>query len=209
MLEILNSKFVKSAVKPQQYPATPFTEIAFAGKSNVGKSSMINTLLHRKAIAKVSGTPGKTRLLNFFKVRFRQKAKQQQGYFMLADLPGYGYARVSKKERNSWQIMMQQYFANRLNLGLVVVLVDIRHKADPKDMMMLEMLHQTEQNFLVVVTKADKIAKTKRKKALQKLAAGLQLPASLIIPFSATKKIGLPQLLHELEKYLFDTEIEL
>ena len=209
MLEILNSKFVKSAVKPQQYPATPFTEIAFAGKSNVGKSSMINTLLHRKAIAKVSSTPGKTRLLNFFKVRFRPKAKQQQGYFMLADLPGYGYARVSKKERNSWQIMMQQYFANRLNLGLVVVLVDIRHKADPKDMMMLEMLHQTEQNFLVVATKADKIAKTKRKKALQKLATGLQLPASLIIPFSATKKIGLPQLLNELEKYLFDTEIEL
>jgi len=209
MLEILNSEFVKSAVKPQQYPATPFTEIAFAGKSNVGKSSMINTLLQRKAIAKVSSSPGKTRLLNFFKVRFRKKETDQQGYFMLADLPGYGYAKVSKKERNSWQVMMQQYFASRLNLGLVVVLVDIRHKADPKDMMMLEMLHQTQQSFLVVATKADKIAKTKRAQAVEKLAAGLHLPASLILPFSATKKIGLPQLLSNLEKYLFDTEIEL
>ncbi|MDY6915787.1 MAG: ribosome biogenesis GTP-binding protein YihA/YsxC [Candidatus Cloacimonadota bacterium] len=209
MLEILNSEFVKSAVKPQQYPATPFTEIAFAGKSNVGKSSMINTLLKRKSIAKVSKTPGKTRLLNFFKVHFRQKEKNQQGYFMLADLPGYGYAKVSKKERSSWQLMMQQYFVNRLNLKIVILLVDIRHKADPKDMLMLEMLHQTKQNFMVVATKADKVAKTKRNKAIKDLAVGLQLPKNLIIPFSATQKIGLTQILDVLEKYLFDTEMRL
>ncbi|HCX72914.1 MAG TPA: GTP-binding protein [Candidatus Cloacimonas sp.] len=209
MLEILNSEFVKSAVNPQQYPATPYVEIAFAGKSNVGKSSMINTLLNRKAIAKVSNTPGKTRLLNFFRVRFCQKQIQQQGYFMLADLPGYGYAKVSKKERDSWHEMMRQYFTNRLNLGLVVILVDIRHKADPKDMMMLEMLRQTGQSFLIVATKADKIAKTKRDKAIRNIASGLQLPASYILPFSATKKIGLSNLLTILEKYLFDTRIEL
>jgi GTP-binding protein len=209
MLEILNSEFVKSAVNHQQYPATPYVEIAFAGKSNVGKSSMINTLLNRKAIAKVSNTPGKTRLLNFFRVRFCQKQIQQQGYFMLADLPGYGYAKVSKKERDSWHEMMRQYFTNRLNLGLVVILVDIRHKADPKDMMMLEMLRQTGQSFLIVATKADKIAKTKRDKAIRNIASGLQLPASYILPFSATKKIGLSNLLTILEKYLFDTRIEL
>jgi GTP-binding protein len=94
-------------------------------------------------------------------------------------------------------------------LGLVVILVDIRHKADPKDMMMLEMLRQTGQSFLIVATKADKIAKTKRDKAIRNIASGLQLPASYILPFSATKKIGLSNLLTILEKYLFDTRIEL
>ena len=109
MIRIVDSVFIKSAVKPADYPPIEFTDIAFVGRSNVGKSSMINTILQRKMIAKVSSTPGKTRLINFFKIRFKD-ASQNDGYVTLVDLPGYGYAKVGKVEREKWKKMIVSYF---------------------------------------------------------------------------------------------------
>ncbi|MCK5050242.1 MAG: YihA family ribosome biogenesis GTP-binding protein, partial [Candidatus Cloacimonetes bacterium] len=160
-MRIVESKFVKSAVKPVDYHPTAFAEIAFAGKSNVGKSTLINMLLNRKGIAKVSNKPGKTRLINFFEIRFKIDEKELDGFFSFVDLPGYGYAKVSKTQRDSWKKMILTFFENRLQLRGVVCLVDIRHKADPKDILMIQMLQSMNIPFMVAATKSDKIPKSK------------------------------------------------
>jgi GTP-binding protein len=193
-MRIVESKFIKSAVKPHQYPASAFSDFAFVGKSNVGKSSLINTILNRKSIAKVSGTPGKTRLINFFEIRFKNK-NNEDGFVNFVDLPGYGYARVSKSERESWKKMILDYFANRIQLKGVVMLVDIRHKADPKDKLMLEMLFQNNIPYIVAATKSDKLAKNKIDKTIKTVASGLEIKPSRIIPVSSLKKTGFEQIL--------------
>lgn len=194
-MRFVESTFIKSATKPGQYPASPFAEIAFVGKSNVGKSSMINTLLQRKMIAKVSRTPGKTKLINFFEVRFKQDADDADGFLNIVDLPGYGYAKVSKTERNTWRTMISQYFETRENLSGVVVLVDIRHKADPKDSVMLQMVRQFNIPCLVVATKSDKIPKSKIPSYLKVLKAGHSLSGEKIVPFSSLKKSGINEVM--------------
>jgi len=193
-MRIVESKFIKSAVKPNQYPPSAFSDFAFVGKSNVGKSSLINTILNRKSIAKVSGTPGKTRLINFFEIRFKNK-NEEDGYVNFVDLLGYGYARVSKTERESWGKMILDYFANRIQLKGVVMLVDIRHKVDPKDKMMLEMLIQNNIPYIVAATKSDKLAKSTINKTIKSLASGLEIKPSRIKPVSSLKKTGFMQIL--------------
>lgn len=194
-MRFVESQFIKSATKPGQYPALPFAEIAFVGKSNVGKSSMINTLLQRKMIAKVSRTPGKTKLINFFKVRFINEAEQSDGYMNIVDLPGYGYAKVSKSERDTWRTMISRYFESRENLSGVIVLVDIRHKADPKDSIMLEMVRQFNIPCLVVATKSDKVPKSKIPSCLKVLKVGHSLSSEKIVPFSSLKKSGINEVM--------------
>jgi len=200
MIQIIESKFVKSAVKPDQYPATGYAEFAFVGKSNVGKSSLINTVLNRKTLAKVSSQPGKTRLINFFNIRF--KAGQENGYFTLVDLPGYGYAKVSKSEREKWKSMITDYFQYRLQLIAVVVLVDIRHKADNKDLAVMQMLTDYQKNFCVIATKSDKIPKTQQLSRINKLRKEYIYLQDKIIPFSALKKRGINELLDWMENQL-------
>lgn len=200
-MRIVESTFIKSAVKPDQYPASAFSDFAFAGKSNVGKSSLINTLLNRKAIAKVSNTPGKTRLLNFFRIRFKME-QDEEGFLNFVDLPGYGYAKVSKSERNSWKEMILSYFEKRVNLKGVILLADIRHKADPKDLIMLNMLRENQIPFIIAATKADKIAKNKIGRIILELADGLQINKDLIIAVSSLKKTGFEKILTWLEKQL-------
>ena len=195
MMRIVESKFIKSAVKPNAYPASPYADIAFVGKSNVGKSSLINTLLNRKAIAKVSGTPGKTRLINFFEIRFKTE-ENKDGFVNFVDLPGYGYAKVSKTERTAWKKMIQSYFEQRMSLKSVIALVDIRHSADPKDILMLKMLRDEGIPFVVVATKSDKIAKSKLPACLEKLSVGLEVNKKNIYSFSSLKKTGIEDILN-------------
>ena len=149
---IKNSEFVTSAVKSSGYPQTDFPEIAFAGRSNVGKSSFVNKFLNRKNIAKVSKTQGKTKLINFFKVN---------NEFMLVDLPGYGYASVSKSEQVLWGKMIEGYLNNRENLKAVFLLCDIRHEPTDDDVMMFNFIVESGFAPVVIATKADKLAKTK------------------------------------------------
>ncbi|MCK4695984.1 MAG: YihA family ribosome biogenesis GTP-binding protein, partial [Candidatus Cloacimonetes bacterium] len=170
-------------------------EIAFVGKSNVGKSSLINTILNRKAIAKISRTPGKTRLINFFEIRFKTN-NEKEGFIYFVDLPGYGYAKVSKAERESWKKMIQNYFDKRLQLKGVIAIIDIRHKADPKDIIMFEMLKKKGIPFAVIATKSDKIGKSKIMKTIKKLKSELQIENQEILPFSSLKKIGINEILN-------------
>jgi GTP-binding protein len=193
-IRITQSEFIKSAVQPNHYPPSDLPEFAFVGKSNVGKSSLINTILERKDIAKVSGTPGKTRLINFFSACYKAE-DEKKGLFYIVDLPGYGFAKVSKTEREKWQSMILNYFANRENLKGVIVLVDIRHPADAKDLLMLAMLQDGNIPYIVAATKADKLAKNKVSIYLKNLAAGLAIAETNLLPFSSLRKTGKEQVL--------------
>jgi len=203
-MRIVESKFVKSAVKPKDYYPTPFAEIAFAGKSNVGKSTLINTLLNRKSIAKVSNKPGKTRLINFFEIRFKVDEKELEGFFSFVDLPGYGYAKVSKTQRDSWKQMILTFFEHRKQLRGVVVLVDIRHKADLKDILMIQMLQSLNIPFMIAATKSDKIPKSKADSALRKLKDGLNIKDHKIFTCSSLKKRGIDNILNWITDQIVD-----
>lgn len=194
-MRIVQSEFTKSAIFPQDYPSSAFADIAFVGRSNVGKSSLINTVLNRKALAKVSASPGKTRLLNFFKIRFKIDETGQEGFLHFVDLPGYGYAKVSNSERNAWRKMIGTYFTERKQLRGVISIVDIRHRADPKDKMMVEMLRNSNVPFLIVATKCDKIKKTKIQSHLKNLQNDLVIEQNQITSFSALKKLGVQQVI--------------
>lgn len=200
-MRVVESKFNTSAVKPEQYPPTPFTDIAFVGKSNVGKSSMVNTILSRKAIAKVSGKPGKTRLVNFFDVRLKNE-NNEDVFLTLVDLPGYGFAKVSKTARKSWKKMINLYFKERIQLNGVISLVDIRHKADSKDKIMIEMLQTSKIPFLVVGTKSDKLPKSKIAAAIKKRQEEFNLQPGQIVPFSSLKKTGIDGVMNWIESRL-------
>jgi len=193
MIRIVESKFIKSAVNPDDYPASAYFDIAFAGKSNVGKSSLINTILNRKAIAKqvpLQANP----LDQFFEIRF--KIAEKSGFVNFVDLPGYGYAKVSKTERNLWKKMIQNYFEQRLHLKGVIVLVDIRHKADSKDLIIIEMLKSRNLPFCVIATKSDKITKSKINPAINKLRTEFDVPFENIYPFYFfRKKTGIKNVL--------------
>ena len=190
MIRIVESNFIISAMKPRDYPVSPYWDIAFVGKSNVGKSSLINTVLGRKAIAKISSTPGKTRLINFFLIRFKIDKDKTDGYVNFVDLPGYGYAKVSKSARESWKKMILAYFEQRAQLKGVVVLVDARHQSDPKDIIMMQMLKDRNIPFIIIATKSDKIPKSKVRNQLHKLQNGFDIGKDNIFAFSSLKKTG-------------------
>ncbi|MFA5498455.1 MAG: ribosome biogenesis GTP-binding protein YihA/YsxC [Candidatus Cloacimonadia bacterium] len=207
MIQIVDSQFIKSATKHSEYAETPYLEIAFAGKSNVGKSSFINALTGRRNIAKTSSTPGKTRLINFFDVRVIRydddKTRLGEGFFMLTDLPGYGYAKVSKTERESWKYMIDEYLATRSNLRLMFLLVDIRHSADPKDLVMKDLLVHKNIPFIIVATKADKIGHNAAESRRREFSKSFGVAQERIIAVSSVKKTGLDKVLRQLEEILF------
>lgn len=187
-MKIKKSDLLCIAAKPAQYPPADVVEIAFAGRSNVGKSSLINLLLGRKNLARVSGSPGKTRTINFYTIN--------DDTFRVVDLPGYGYAKVSKTLSAEWGDMIETYLKKRDNLAIVVQLVDSRHEPSALDVQMYDWLKHFGMDGLVVATKADKISGnqwTKNKKTIRsKLGMG---PEDILLPVSALKRTGTAELL--------------
>ena len=193
-MQINKSELEAVAVKPMQYPEPSVPEIAFAGRSNVGKSSLLNLLTRRKNLARVSGSPGKTRTINFYRIN---------NEFRIVDLPGYGYARVSKSESEKWGAMMESYLENREGLLKVIQLVDIRHKPSAQDVQMYDYLKYFNLDGIVVATKADKVSSNQRSKNISEIRKTLGMSkADKIIPVSALKKSGHEVLLDEIEKLL-------
>ena len=202
MLRFVQSFFVKSAVEPADYPASHYPEFAFAGRSNVGKSTLINLITDHHGLAKTSGTPGKTRLLNFFLIRYKIDDSETPGFLQLTDLPGYGFAEVSQNEQEKWRKMVSKYFEQRPQLKSIVVLVDIRHNADKKDILMLEMLRLRNIDHCVVATKSDKIPKTKIAKTIQTLGKELGLKQEPIFAVSALNNTGFEPLMDWIQSRL-------
>ncbi|MBR6237316.1 MAG: YihA family ribosome biogenesis GTP-binding protein [Firmicutes bacterium] len=193
-MTIKSSEFICAAVKPSQYPQAGVPEIAFTGRSNVGKSSLINLILNRRKLAKVSGTPGKTRTINFYNIN---------DTFRLVDLPGYGYAKVSKTESEDWGRMMESYLSGREGLLKVVQLVDSRHQPTAQDKQMYDYLRYYGLDGIVVATKADKLSGGELARNLSVIRKTLDLSAQdLLIPVSALKKTGSEQLLAAMEDLL-------
>jgi GTP-binding protein len=162
-------------------PQTTLPEVAFAGRSNVGKSSLLNKLVRRKAFARVSNTPGRTREINFFEVN---------GTFVLADLPGYGYARVSKERRAEWRPLIESYLRRSVNLRGVVLLIDIRRDPSDDDLQMLDFLAEVGVPTIVAVTKVDKLSAAARDARIGEITAALGLDSDQVIPFSAPTGLG-------------------
>ena len=190
-----SAEFICSAAKPSQYPPEGIPEIAFAGRSNVGKSSLINLLFNRKKLAKVSSTPGKTRTINFFNIN--------NGEFRIVDLPGYGFAKVSKAEAESWGPMMETYLSKRKGLLKVVQLVDSRHAPSAQDRQMYEFLKYYGLDGIVVATKADKLSRNELNKNLGIIRKELELEKTdVLIPVSALAKTGTEELTSAIEKLL-------
>ena len=193
-MKINKSDLETVAVKPSQYPAPDLREIAFAGRSNVGKSSLLNLLTGRRKLARVSGSPGKTRTINFYIIN---------DAFRIVDLPGYGYAKVAKSVSAGWGEMMERYLQNRENLVKVVQLVDIRQAPSKQDVEMYEYLRHYGLDGLVVATKADKISRNQMAKQMKLIKQTLGLSSEdVVIPVSALKKTGYQELLDEMEKIL-------
>lgn len=193
-MKIIKSDLDTVAVKPSQYPPDTMPEVAFAGRSNVGKSSLLNLLTNRKKLARVSGSPGKTRTINFYIIN---------GAFRIVDLPGYGYAKVSKSTTENWGDMMETYFKNRDGLRRVIQLVDIRHKPSAQDVQMYEYLRHYGLDGIVVATKADKVSRNEMQKNIALIRKTLQLSKEdKVIAVSALKKTGCEELLCEIEKLL-------
>jgi len=177
----MKAEFVTSAKEPKGYPETDFPEIAFAGRSNVGKSSMINTLLGTKKLVKVGKTPGKTRLVNFFLVSDK---------IMLVDLPGYGFAKVSKSEKAQWGETIENYFTERTQLTACVLILDIRRDPNDDDLGMLYWLQHYNVKALVALTKSDKLSNNQQASRLAKISKQLHIPKEDFILFSSLTRKG-------------------
>lgn len=181
-MKITSATFVSSVMDPEQYPNDRRPEFAFVGRSNVGKSSLMNALLGRNGLAKTSGTPGKTQTINFFDVN---------GRFYFVDLPGYGFAKVPLHVKNHWGRVMIAYLRDRPPLRLVAQLVDGRRKPTENDLEMLELLDEAEVPTLIVATKMDKLKRSQRRRNLDTIRQTLELDDdALIIPFSTVSGEG-------------------
>lgn len=186
MMKIKQTEFVISAVRPDQYPVDGLPEIALAGRSNVGKSSLINRMMIRKNLARTSSQPGKTQQLNYYRVNER---------IYLVDFPGYGYARVSKKQREQFGVMIETYLRDREQLVLQLLVIDIRHEPSKDDVLMYEWLKHYEIPTCIVATKADKIPRSKWDKHLKVIKQTLGADKSVpVVLFSSETGLGREQL---------------
>jgi GTP-binding protein len=189
----VDARFVTTAVAPEGYPAAGPPEIAFVGRSNVGKSSMINTLSGRKKLVRISNTPGRTRTLNFFDVDLLRGDERRTVRF--ADLPGYGFAKVQKSQLATWEKMITTYLEDRTELRGVVSIVDAEVGPTPDDVRTLSYLRETGRPTLVVATKLDRLAKARRRPKLRVIAELLHVDPAWVLGFSATEKLGLSEVL--------------
>ena len=186
-LNVNNASFVRSAARPEDFPRDALPQVAFAGRSNVGKSSVINRLLNRKNFARVGAAPGKTTHINYFLI---------DGAFYLVDLPGYGYAKVSKAERDRWGRLMELWFADNGLMTLGVMIVDARHKPTADDCTMAAWFRESGRPFAVAANKLDKLKKSEIEPSLARIRETLELSESVkLIPFSAERGDGRQELL--------------
>ena len=190
---VKTAEFVTSAVKPEHYPPPDYPEIAFAGRSNVGKSSLINKLVQRKRLVKTSNTPGRTQLINFFRIN---------GQISFVDLPGYGYARVPSAIKKQWGPMIETYLASRPSLKGVLLLVDIRRVPGQEELHLINWLDYHGRPFRIVVTKADKLSRNKQVRPLRSIAEGFGCPRRDLLLFSAKTGLGLETLWRALEEMI-------
>ena len=190
---IRSAKFVCSAVTPEQYPPDDLPEVAFAGRSNVGKSSLINKILNRKKLVRTSKTPGRTQLLNFFEIN---------ELWRFVDLPGYGYAKVPKEVQKRWRPMVENYLTTRVNLRGMVWLLDIRREVSKEDLTLWDWLRSKQLTVIIVITKADKLSKNKRNKQAASIAKSLGMKARELIQFSATSGEGRDEIWQALRQLL-------
>lgn len=194
MVKVLSAEYLASAVSPAQYPRHALPEVAFAGRSNVGKSSLINTMVHRRGLAKTSSTPGKTQTINFFLVNQR---------FLLADLPGYGYAKVPPEVQARWRPMIEAYLQHRQTLCGVIHIVDIRHPPTGQDQQLRAWLQMRDVPVVTVATKADKITAAQRAEHIRMVRQGLGLAIDEpLCLFSAQNRKDRAQLWKHLERLL-------
>lgn len=193
-MDVQNVSLDAVGVKFEQFPETGYPEVAFAGRSNVGKSSLINGLINRKSLARTSGQPGKTQTINFYNV-------EETLYFV--DLPGYGYARASKSNRESWGKMITYYLKRRETLGMIMLLVDIRHKPNENDQIMMNYIRESGLEPLVIATKSDKLKRSQITKHKKIIADTLKLESiDQVIPFSSMTKEGKDDVWHEIDTWL-------
>lgn len=191
---VKNPKFEISAVKPSQYPQNDMPQIVLVGKSNVGKSSFINTMLNRKKLARTSSEPGKTRQINFYNVN---------NNFYFVDLPGYGYSKMSKKEQEQVGKFIEQYLFNREQIALIIFLVDIRHSPTENDKLMYDYVIRSGLPCMILANKADKIAVTKVPDVASKLQKTLNPIGDIpTFPFSSERRIYMDDVWNEIEKYI-------
>lgn len=192
-MHVKSAEFVKSATRPEHYPLAEVPEIAFAGRSNVGKSSLINVLVNRKGLVRTSSTPGRTQLINFFSVN---------NELMLVDLPGYGFARVPPEVRKQWGPMVETYLSTRRCLGCVILILDIRRVPSDEDVVMLQWLRAYAIPAVIVVTKCDKLSKNERARQAATIGRTLGLAYDEMVFFSALSREGKELLWERIEALL-------
>ena len=199
MMKIISAQCTISAVRPNQYPDTGYPEIVVVGRSNVGKSSLINSLCARRTLARTSCQPGKTQTINYFKINNRY-------YFV--DLPGYGYAKVSKKMRAQWRTLIESYLSGSEQIRCVVVIIDARHEVPPLDLQMLRWLREMGIPPLVVATKVDKLSSSELATKLGRNVSALsEFGVEAVFPFSAVTGYGKKQVLQAIfDKLIVDSE---
>ena len=191
----LNAEFYAGAVSPDSFPAFPYQEAAFAGRSNVGKSSLLNSIVNRKNLARTSSTPGKTQQINFYIIEKK---------WSFADLPGFGYAAIGKKERLKWRQLNLAYLEKRENLKLTCCLVDSRHDPMEHDLGLMELLEEWQRDFIVILTKCDKLSPkkiTERKNQLENVVQNCRHIVE-VLPYSSITGLGRNELSAVLKKYL-------
>ena len=193
-MKVNNPKFEISAVSPKQYPKNDLPQIVLVGKSNVGKSSFINTMINRKALARTSSEPGKTRQINFYNI-------DEKFYFV--DLPGYGYSKMSKQEQEKVGSFIEQYLVKSENIALVIFLIDIRHNPTENDRLMYDYIIRSGLPFIILANKADKIAPTKVEGVVDDLQKQINPIGDItMLPFSAEKKIYTEDVWNVIDEYI-------
>ena len=193
-MNVKNPKFEISAVSPKQYPKNDLPQIVLVGKSNVGKSSFINTMINRKSLARTSSEPGKTRQINFYNI-------DETFYFV--DLPGYGYSKMSKQEQDKVGSFIEQYLVKSKNIALVIFLIDIRHNPTENDRLMYDYIIRSGIPFIILANKADKIAPTKVEGTVKDLQKQINpIGDSKMLPFSAEKKIYTEDVWKIIDEYI-------
>ncbi len=190
---LANAKFITSLTGPASFPGDQLPKVAVAGKSNVGKSSLINALCNNSKLARTSQTPGKTRLVNLFDIG---------GRFVLVDLPGYGFAKVSESERVSWGKMIESFLMHTEGIGLMLHLLDIRHEPTAEDVQMSAWLRHFDIPFVAVLTKADKLSRAQQQKSVMAITRKIGLQPWEMIPFSSVTKAGRDELILKMEQML-------